>query len=97
MHRIAEQGVAAHWRYKDGTNASEDDQRVVWMRQLIEWAREMREPAEFLSTLKVDLYPEEVYIFTPKGKVLMLPRGATPVDLAYIIHTDVCYLYGGVI
>ena len=89
MQRIAEQGVAAHWRYKDGTNPSEDDQRVVWMRQLIEWAREMREPAEFLSTLKVDLYPEEVYIFTPKGKVLTLPRGATPVDFAYSIHTDV--------
>ena len=89
MHRIAEQGVAAHWRYKDGTNASEDDQRVVWMRQLIEWAREMREPAEFLSTLKVDLYPDEVYTFTPKGKVLTLPRGATPVDFAYSIHTDV--------
>src|SRR5437879_6882332 len=89
MHRIAEEGVAAHWKYKDGTNVSEDDQRVVWMRQLIEWAREMREPAEFLSTLKVDLYPEEVYIFTPKGKVLTLPRGATPVDFAYSIHTDV--------
>jgi GTP diphosphokinase / guanosine-3',5'-bis(diphosphate) 3'-diphosphatase len=89
MHRIAEQGVAAHWRYKDGADASEDDQRVVWMRQLIEWAREMREPSEFLSTLKVDLYPEEVYIFTPKGKVLTLPRGATPVDFAYSIHTDV--------
>ena len=90
MHRIAEQGVAAHWRYKDGANVSDgDDQRVVWMRQLIEWAREMREPAEFLSTLKVDLYPEEVYTFTPKGKVLTLPRGATPVDFAYSIHTDV--------
>src|ERR1700680_1410428 len=89
MHRIAEQGVAAHWRYKDGTNASEDDQRVVWMRELIEGARERREPAEFLSTLKVDLYPEEVYIFTPKGRVMTLPRGATPVDFAYSIHTDV--------
>lgn len=90
MHRIAEQGVAAHWRYKDGANVSDgDDQRVVWMRQLIEWAREMREPSEFLSTLKVDLYPEEVYIFTPKGKVLTLPRGATPVDFAYSIHTDI--------
>jgi GTP diphosphokinase / guanosine-3',5'-bis(diphosphate) 3'-diphosphatase len=90
MHRIAEQGVAAHWRYKDGTNASEgEDQRIVWMRQLIEWARETREPSEFLSTLKVDLYPEEVYIFTPKGKVLTLPRGATPVDFAYTIHTEV--------
>jgi GTP pyrophosphokinase len=90
MHRIAEQGVAAHWKYKDGTNVSEgDDQRVVWMRQLIEWAREMREPADFLSTLKVDLYPDEVYIFTPKGRVLTLPRGATPVDFAYTIHTEV--------
>jgi len=90
MHRIAEQGVAAHWRYKDGAKLSDDDdQRIVWMRQLIEWAREMREPSEFLSTLKVDLYPEEVYIFTPKGKVLALPRGATPVDFAYSIHTEV--------
>ncbi len=90
MHRIAEQGVAAHWRYKDGTGSSAgDDQRVAWMRQLIEWAREMREPSEFLSTLKVDLYPEEVYTFTPKGKVLALPREATPVDFAYTIHTEV--------
>jgi GTP pyrophosphokinase len=90
MHRIAEQGVAAHWRYKDGARLSDDDdQRIVWMRQLIEWAREIREPSEFLSTLKVDLYPEEVYIFTPKGKVLALPRGATPVDFAYSIHTEV--------
>jgi GTP pyrophosphokinase len=90
MHRIAEQGVAAHWRYKDGASFSEgDDQRIVWMRQLIEWAREMREPSEFLSTLKVDLYPDEVYIFTPKGKVVALPRGATPVDFAYTIHTEV--------
>ena len=90
MHRIAEQGVAAHWRYKDGAKLSDDDdQRIVWMRQLIEWAREMREPSEFLSTLKVDLYPEEVYVFTPKGKVLALPRSATPVDFAYSIHTEV--------
>jgi GTP diphosphokinase / guanosine-3',5'-bis(diphosphate) 3'-diphosphatase len=90
MHRIAEQGVAAHWRYKGGEKVSEeDDQRIIWMRQLIEWAQEMREPSEFLSTLKVDLYPEEVYTFTPKGKVLALPRGATPVDFAYAIHTEV--------
>jgi GTP diphosphokinase / guanosine-3',5'-bis(diphosphate) 3'-diphosphatase len=90
MHRIAEEGVAAHWRYKDGAKLSDDDdQRIVWMRQLIEWAREMREPSEFLSTLKVDLYPEEVYIFTPKGKVVALPRGATPVDFAFSIHTEV--------
>ena len=90
MHRIAEQGVAAHWRYKDGSKISEaDDQRVLWMRQLVEWAREMNEPSEFLATLKVDLYPAEVYTFTPKGKVIALPRGGTPVDFAYTIHTEV--------
>src|SRR5207253_3798418 len=66
-----------------------DDQRMLWMRQLIEWVREMQEPSEFMSTLKVDLYPEEVYAFTPKGKVIQLPRGATPVDFAYAIHTEV--------
>src|ERR1700732_170107 len=96
MHRIAEQGGAAHWRSKDGASASGgDDQRVAWMRQLIDWAREMREPSEFLSTLKVDLYPEEVYIFTPKGRVMTLPRGATPVDFAYSIHTDVGHQCAG--
>src|SRR6266849_107363 len=90
MHRIAEQGVAAHWRYKDGKDVSDaDDQRILWMRQLIEWVKEMQEPSEFMATLKVDLYPEEVYAFTPKGKVLALPRGATPLDFAYTIHTEV--------
>jgi GTP pyrophosphokinase len=90
MHRIAEQGVAAHWKYKDGKSVpGGDDQRIVWMRQLIEWVQEMQEPAEFLSTLRVDLYPEEVYTFTPKGKVIPLPRGATPVDFAYAVHTEV--------
>jgi GTP diphosphokinase / guanosine-3',5'-bis(diphosphate) 3'-diphosphatase len=90
MHRIAEQGVAAHWKYKDGLGTSSaDDQRIVWMRQLIEWVQEMQEPSEFLSTLRVDLYPEEVYTFTPKGRVVVLPRGATPVDFAYAVHTEV--------
>ncbi len=90
MHRIAEQGVAAHWRYKDGKDVSDaDDQRILWMRQLIEWVKDMQEPSDFMSTLKVDLYPEEVYAFTPKGKVLALPRGATPVDFAYAVHTQV--------
>src|SRR3979490_1143332 len=89
MHRIAEEGVAAHWKYKDGKPEQEDDQRITWMRQLIEWAQELEEPGEFLSTLKIDLAPVEVYAFTPKGRVLELPRGATPVDFAYLVHTEV--------
>ncbi|HXY25494.1 MAG TPA: bifunctional (p)ppGpp synthetase/guanosine-3',5'-bis(diphosphate) 3'-pyrophosphohydrolase [Candidatus Acidoferrum sp.] len=90
MHRIAEEGVAAHWKYKAGKPGSQDDdQRISWMRQLIEWSQEMQEPSEFLSTLKVDLAPAEVYAFTPKGRVLELPRGATPVDFAYLVHTEV--------
>jgi GTP pyrophosphokinase len=90
MHRLAEQGIAAHWRYKQGEAVTpEDQQRIAWLRQLIEWAREMQDPSEFLSTLKVDLYPEEVYTFTPKGRVVVLPRQATPVDFAYAIHTEV--------
>ena len=96
MHRIAEQGVAAHWKYKGGHEVASaaDDQRIVWMRHLIEWVQEMQEPSEFLSTLRVDLYPEEVYTFTPKGRVVVLPRGATPIDFAYAVHTEVghqCY------
>jgi len=90
MHRIAEEGVAAHWKYKDGKPvSSDDDQRIAWMRQLIEWSQELQEPGEFLSTLKVDLAPVEVYAFTPKGRVLELPKGATPVDFAYTVHTEV--------
>lgn len=90
MHRVSDQGVAAHWRYKDGQQISDaDDQRIVWMRQLIEWVREMQEPGDFLSTLKVDLYPDEVYAFTPKGRVIPLPRGATAVDFAYSVHTEI--------
>ncbi len=90
MHRIAEEGIAAHWKYKEGRRgAAEDDQRVAWLRQLVEWQRDMRDPGEFMSTLKVDLYPEEVYTFTPRGKVIVLPRDATPIDFAYSIHSDV--------
>src|SRR5580658_8539005 len=90
MHRIAEEGIAAHWKYKEGRRgAADDDQRIAWLRQLVEWQQEMRDPGEFLSTLKVDLYPEEVYTFTPKGKVIILPRDATPIDFAYAIHSDV--------
>jgi GTP pyrophosphokinase len=89
MHHTAEEGVAAHWKYKDDKPVREDDQRIAWMRQLIEWSQELEEPSEFLSTLKVDLAPVEVYAFTPKGRVLELPRGATPVDFAYTVHTEV--------
>ena len=90
MHRIAEEGIAAHWKYKEGRKGpGEDDQRIAWLRQLVEWQREMRDPGEFMSTLKVDLYPEEVYTFTPRGRVIVLPRNATPVDFAYAIHSDV--------
>jgi GTP pyrophosphokinase len=90
MHRVAEQGIAAHWRYKDPEPASADDhQRIAWLRHLLEWAQEMADPSEFLSTLQIDLYPEEVYAFTPKGRVVVLPRQATPVDFAYAIHTEV--------
>ena len=90
MHRIAEEGIAAHWKYKEGKKgAVRDDQQILWLRQLVEWQKEMRDPSEFMSTLKVDLYPEEAYCFTPRGKVIVLPRDASPVDFAYAIHSDV--------
>jgi GTP pyrophosphokinase len=90
MHRVAEEGIAAHWKYKTGgTSGNKDDQRFLWLRHLVEWQQEMQDPSDFLSTLKIDLYPEEVYAFTPKGKVIILPRDATPVDFAYAIHTQV--------
>ncbi len=90
MHRIAEEGIASHWKYKEGRKGSlPDEQQMSWLRQLVEWQREVRDPGEFISTLKVDLYPEEVYCFTPRGKVIALPRGACPIDFAYAIHSDV--------
>ncbi|MGB2712993.1 MAG: bifunctional (p)ppGpp synthetase/guanosine-3',5'-bis(diphosphate) 3'-pyrophosphohydrolase [Vicinamibacterales bacterium] len=90
QHRIAEEGIAAHWKYKEGRlGADRDEQHFLWLRQLLEWQQEVRDPQEFLQNLKIELYPEEVYIFTPKGEVKALPRGATPVDFAYSIHTDV--------
>jgi GTP diphosphokinase / guanosine-3',5'-bis(diphosphate) 3'-diphosphatase len=90
MHRIAEEGIAAHWKYKEGRRGpAADDQRIAWLRHLVEWQREVQDPGEFMSTLKVDLYPEEVYAFTPRGKVIVLPRDATPIDFAYAIHSDV--------
>ena len=90
MHRIAEEGIAAHWKYKAGDAISaKDEQRLAWVRQLMEWQREMSDPNEFMSTLKIDLYPEEVYTFTPKGKVVVLPKDSSPIDFAYAIHTEV--------
>ncbi len=90
MHRIAEEGIAAHWKYKaDDSVSAKDEQRLAWVRQLMEWQREMTDPNEFMSTLKIDLYPEEVYTFTPKGKVVVLPKDASPIDFAYAIHTEV--------
>jgi guanosine-3',5'-bis(diphosphate) 3'-pyrophosphohydrolase len=89
MHKMAEEGIAAHWKYKDGPVSAQDEQRLAWLRQVVEWQRDVSDPSEFLSTLKIDLYPEEVYTFTPKGKVVVLPRDASPIDFAYSIHTEV--------
>jgi GTP pyrophosphokinase len=90
MDRRAEEGIAAHWKYKEGRRgADRDEQYFQWLRQLLEWQQEVRDPQEFLTNLKIDLYPEEVYTFTPRGQVKVLPKGSTPVDFAYSIHTDV--------
>ena len=91
MHKIAEEGIAAHWKYKAGESviSARDEQRLAWVRQLVDWQREMTDPNEFLSSLKMDLYPEEVYTFTPKGKVVIVPAEGTPVDFAYTVHTEV--------
>jgi guanosine-3',5'-bis(diphosphate) 3'-pyrophosphohydrolase len=90
MHEIAEEGVAAHWKYKEGTpGARDDDQALKALRSLVEWTQEVQDSREFMDSLKLDLYPKDVYAFTPMGKVIQLPRGATPVDFAYMIHSEV--------
>jgi len=90
MHRIAEYGIAAHWKYKEGRVVdSKDDKNFAWLRQLLEWQRDLKDSDEFMESLKVDLFPEEVFVFTPKGDVKEFPIGATPVDMAYAIHTGV--------
>ncbi|HEY1126978.1 MAG TPA: bifunctional (p)ppGpp synthetase/guanosine-3',5'-bis(diphosphate) 3'-pyrophosphohydrolase, partial [Actinomycetota bacterium] len=90
MHRIAEEGIAAHWAYKEGkAEVRRDDEKFAWLRQLMEWQQDLKDPKEFLETVKVDLFTDEVFVFTPKGDVKSLPRGATPVDFAYAIHSDV--------
>ncbi|HVT43158.1 MAG TPA: bifunctional (p)ppGpp synthetase/guanosine-3',5'-bis(diphosphate) 3'-pyrophosphohydrolase [Thermoanaerobaculia bacterium] len=90
MDLVAEQGIAAHWKYKEGRlGASADDASFLWLRQLVEWQNDIKDPRVFMNSLKIDLYPDEVYTFTPKGDVFAFPRGATPLDFAYRVHTDV--------
>lgn len=91
MHRMAEYGVAAHWRYKEGGPTGDESfaERLAWLRQMLEWQTEMKDPQEFMEALKIDLFDEEVFVFTPKGDVRSLKRGATPLDFAYAIHTEV--------
>ena len=90
MHRVAEAGIAAHWKYKEGKGYDEKEvKRFAWLRQLLEWQQELQDSREFMDTVKVELFPEEVYVFTPKGDVKSFPKGATPIDFAYGVHTDV--------
>jgi GTP pyrophosphokinase len=90
MDMDAEYGIAAHWKYKQGrTDAGEDDRRFAWLRQLLEWQKELADPHEFLDTVKLDLFPDEVFVFTPRGEVMNLPRRSTPVDFAYAVHSEV--------
>jgi len=90
MHRTAEYGVAAHWRYKEGSRGDETfDERLAWLRQMLEWQTELKDPREFMEALKIDLFEEEVFVFTPKGDVISLKTGSTPIDFAYAIHTEV--------
>lgn len=90
MHRVAEYGIAAHWKYKEGKTEDEDiDKKLTWLRQLLEWQRELKDPKEFMESLKIDLFTNQVFVFTPKGDVIDLPVGSTPVDFAYKIHSAV--------
>ena len=90
MNAICEEGIASHWRYKEGRDKDgKHDEQIAWLRRLLEWQQEVSDPREFLEKVKIDLFPDEVYVFTPKQNVKSLPRGATPIDFAYAIHTDV--------
>ncbi|MFS8500588.1 MAG: bifunctional (p)ppGpp synthetase/guanosine-3',5'-bis(diphosphate) 3'-pyrophosphohydrolase [Caldicoprobacter sp.] len=90
MHRTAEYGIAAHWKYKEGRKASTDlDEKLAWIRQLLEWQSDLKDFREFVETLKIDLFSDEVFVFTPKGDVIDLPKGAGPLDFAYAIHTEI--------
>jgi GTP pyrophosphokinase len=90
MHRTAEYGIAAHWRYKEGSRAPDEvDERLTWFRQVLEWQQDTREPEEFMEFLRIDLFQDEIFVFTPKGDVKQLPKGATPIDFAFAVHTEV--------
>jgi GTP pyrophosphokinase len=90
MHRIANEGIAAHWVYKEGRSVPESDsKRFAWLRELLEWQQDLKDPREFLETVRVDLFPDDVYVFTPNGDVRAFPRGSTPIDFAYSVHTEV--------
>jgi len=90
MHRIAEQGIAAHWKYKEKRSVAESDGKAfAWLRQLMEWQRDLKDPTEFIETVKIDLFQDEVFVFTPKGDVKALPKGSTPIDFAFSIHSKV--------
>jgi GTP diphosphokinase / guanosine-3',5'-bis(diphosphate) 3'-diphosphatase len=89
MHRTAEYGIAAHWKYKEGRSSNEVDETLTWFRQVLEWQQETREPEEFMEFLKIDLFQDEIFVFTPQGDVKQLPRGATPIDFAFAVHTEV--------
>ncbi len=96
MHRIAEEGIAAHWKYKEGrAGARADEKRFGWLRQLMEWQKELKDSREFMSSVKIDLFPEEVYVFTPNGDVKELPRDSTPVDFAFSVHSDLGHKCSG--
>ena len=93
MHQTAEYGIAAHWRYKETKGSHKGDSaeldRMAWMRQLLDWQREAADPGEFLESLRYDLAVKEIFVFTPKGDVITLPSGSTPIDFAYAVHTEV--------
>jgi len=90
MHYVAENGIAAHWLYKEGKKEfQESDKQMVWLRDVLDWQKDMKNPAEFLEYLKIDLFPHDVYVFTPAGKIIHLPSGATPLDFAFAVHSEV--------
>src|SRR3989337_454263 len=89
MHEEAEYGVAAHWLYKRGRVSKADDEWLTWVKSLMDWQQEEQDPGEYMRSLRTDLFADEVYVFTPKGEVQVLPSGAAPIDFAYAVHTDV--------